>query len=464
MTKVLFLQGPPSIFWRELADAFEAQGFQTKRVNFSLGDQLYWRKRGAINYRGTLRAWPRYLADMIRREGITDILYYADRLPYHRLAARVGRKLGVRCHAVEFGYLRPDWITIERNGMGRFSHFPSDPDHIRRIAAQVDTPDLHALYGHTFGQEAANEVVYNLAAYFGRLMFPFYRADKYYDPLFDYLSWVPRMFRARHDLPEGFFDDKLKKNYLLALQLQSDYQIRANSPYRHLSQMLEQVIQSFARHAPENGRLVVKQHPLDNDLEGWRKVVARLAERHRVQGRVIFIEKGNLSAILRDSHGVVVVNSTTGLHSLRAGIPTIALGAAIYDVPGLTHQGGLDNFWRHPEPIDKRLLADFIKALAGSVQVKGNFYHKAGRKLAIEAIIARVSGGLVNQPDAYVERPPRLSWRRLPLLPERGAQSSVTGASGYDLPGKEILATGGGQSLSLARFTEASNASNRKLR
>ncbi|MGK6312990.1 capsule biosynthesis protein [Neorhizobium sp. DT-125] len=457
MTKVLFLQGPPSVFWRELAEAFEAQGIGTQRVNFSFGDQLYWRRRGAVNYRGTLRAWPRYLADLIRREGVTDILYYADRLPYHRLATRVARKFGVRCHAVEFGYLRPDWITLERNGMGRFSHFPSDPDHIRRIAKQVGVPDLKAHYGHTFGQEATNEVVYNLAAYFGRAMFPFYRSDKYYDPLFDYLSWLPRMFRPRHDLPEGFLEDETRINYLLALQLQSDYQIRANSPYRHLSQMLEQVMQSFSRHAPEGSRLIVKQHPLDNDLEGWRKVVARLAARHRVAGRVVFIEKGDLSRILKRSQGVVIVNSTTGLQSLRLGIPTIALGSAIYDIPGLTHQGGLDSFWRHPEPIDNELLADFVKALAGTIQVKGNFYNEDGRRFGIEAIVARVAGGMVNQPDAYVERPPRLSWRRLPPLPERNAQSSGV------LPGKEILAGGPEPALSVGRFVKPSDSGNRNL-
>jgi capsular polysaccharide export protein len=455
MTKVLFLQGPPSVFWRELSDAFEAQGVETRRVNFSFGDQVYWFKRGAINYRGTLKKWPRYLADLLKREGITDILYYADRLPYHRFAARVARRMGVRCHAVEFGYLRPDWVTLERDGMGRFSHFPNDPDNIRRIAAQVGDPDLKNRYPHTFGQEATNEVIYNLVAYFGRLMFPFFRSDKYYDPLFDYLSWLPRMFRARHDLPEGYFDDKLKRNYLLALQLQSDYQIRANSPYHHLSQMLDQVMQSFSRHAPENGRLIIKQHPLDNDLENWRKVVGELAEKYRIQNRVLFIEKGNLAEILRHCHGSIVVNSTTGLHSLRADVPTIVLGAAIFDIAGLTHQGGLDAFWRHPERIDRSLLACFIRALAGTIQVKGNFYHPEGRKLGISTIIERVVAEKVNQPDAYVEVPPRLAWQRLPWRPERkGVQGLLPGA--IDITGSDILGTGE-PALSVARLGDGAD-------
>jgi capsular polysaccharide export protein len=455
MSSVLFLQGPPSVFWRELSDAFEAAGVKTHRVNFSLGDQLYWRKRGAINFRRPLREWPRFLKELIGREGITDILYYADRLPYHRFAARVARRMGVRCHAVEFGYLRPDWVTLERDGMGRFSHFPNDPDHIRRIAAKVEKPDLHVHYTHTFGQEATNEVVYNLVAYFGRLFYPFYKADKYYDPLVDYLSWLPRMARRRLALPAGGLDDG-RVSYLVALQLQSDYQIRANSPYRHLSQMLEQVIASFAAHAPEDARLVIKQHPLDNGWERWNRVTEKLSARYGVGDRIVFIEEGALGAIFPHVRGAIVANSTTGIHSLRAGVPTIALGTAIFDVPGLTHQGGLDSFWRHPEPIDKALLADFVRALAGTIQVKGNFYHREGRRRAIDGIVARVTGGLVNCPDAFVERPPRLAWRRLPAPATAGAGETISKA--FEIFGRPQQPAGIAENLETGLANPASSS------
>lgn len=406
---ILFLQGPPSTFWRALADAFEAAGVATHHVNLSLGDQLYWRKRGAINYRGSFKRWARFLERLIQREGITDILYYADQLPYHGVAREIGQRLGVRCHAMEFGYLRPDWITLERDGMGRLSHFPNDPAIIRAIGERVPEPDMQVLYPHTFEQEAFNEVVYNLTSYFGRPFFPFYRDDKYYSALVDYLPWVARALRRKAVTPTELLENGHVPFYVVALQLQSDYQIRANSPYPHLSGMLEEVIGSFAANAPSETHLVVKQHPLDNGLERWDRWVSRIARKHGVEERVIFIEQGNLAALLKQARGAVVVNSTVGLHSLRAHVPTIALGCAVFDVPGLTHQGSLDSFWRNPEPVDESLLLRFKAALAATIQVKGNFYHQEGRTVAIAEIVRRILAGQVNEPGAFIDPPPRWS-------------------------------------------------------
>lgn len=404
---ILFLQGPPSTFWRQLSEAFEQRGIATQRVNFSLGDRLYWQKPGALNYRGSISRWPDYLKALIERENVSDILYYADQLPYHRIALDVAKELGVRCHAVEFGYLRPDWITLERDGMGRHSHFPNDPAQVSAIASKVGEPDLDVKYAHTFGQEAFNEVVYNLLSFFGRPFYPLYKADKYYSALVDYLPWLWRSFGTPAILPHDFLDAGHPPLYLAALQLQSDYQIRANSPYRHLREMLEEVICSFATYAPKDSNLVFKQHPLDNGLERWGRSIRQIAREHGVEDRIVFIEQGNLNVILRQAKGVIVVNSTVGIHSLRAHKPTIALGCAIYDLAGLTHQSGLDDFWHNPAPVDLKLLGDFITALAATVQVKGNFYNNEGRRVAINEIVSRILSATVNQPDAFIEPPPR---------------------------------------------------------
>ncbi|SAK56486.1 capsule polysaccharide biosynthesis protein [Caballeronia hypogeia] len=411
---ILFLQGPPSLFWRQLSEHFESAEIPTHRINFSLGDWAYWRKPGAVNYRGRFSRWADFLRDYLVRHKITDILYYADRLPYHAVAREVAESLGVRTYAVEFGYLRPAWLTLERGGMGTLSHFPNDPDAIRAIARRVGplksgTPQ----YSHTFGQEAFNEVFYNLLTSLVPYFFPLYRTDKFYLPLIDYLNWLPRMALQRLREPARVAAaDALrhsgKRYWMLALQMQADYQLRANSAYDGQRQVIEQVISSFAQHAPQDGSLVVKLHPLDNGMERWERYVARTARRHGVASRVIAVSDCDLKRTIKRSLGVVTVNSTVGLHALRANCPVKVLGMAMYDIAGLTHQDSLETFWTKPQRINKALLRDFVSAIAATIQIQGSFYHAAGRKAACIAIVRRVLSDQVNDQGAFVQPPPRL--------------------------------------------------------
>lgn len=408
---VLFLQGPASVFWSELAAAFEAQGARVLRVRLSAADLLFWRRPGAISYRGSLADWPAFLEGLIEREGIGDILVYADRPPYHAAASEVAARRGIGCHIVENGYLRPDWITLERGGMGVFSHFPDDPKRIREIARDAPEPDLEVRYRHSFGVLAVNEVVYDLANRFGKPLFPQFVSDRYYDPLFDFLSWIPRMLkmpRLKRAAKAVEAWDPGVRFWLLAMQLQSDYQIRANSHYGHLSEMFEEVLTSFAAHALPEDRLVVKLHPHDNGCEHWDRVVGGIAAARGIADRVEVIIGGDLGQLLGRSCGVVLVNSTVGIHTMRALKPLKVLGGAVYDLPGLCHRGPLDDFWQTPERPDPSLVDAFVNALGTTIQIKGDFYDPAGRAAAIAVIVDRVLDHRVNEPGGYVETRPRL--------------------------------------------------------
>ncbi|CAM4095838.1 Capsule polysaccharide biosynthesis protein [Bordetella tumulicola] len=413
--RILFLQGPPSTFWRQLCDQFEAAGATTRRINFSMGDWVYWRKPGADNYRGRFSKWGAYLRKYLVEHQITDILYYADRLPYHAVARELGAALGIRTYAVEFGYLRPDWLTLERGAMGALSHFPSDPEVIRQIARQVRTfsqPKEH--FTHRFAQEATNEVVYNLLTSLVPYGYPLYRADKYYHPIIDYLSWLPsalrKMFTERaRTIAATRLRTERKRYWMLALQIQADYQLRVNSSYRRQADMIAEVIASFAQHAHPDGHLIVKLHPLDNGVECWERRVKRLAKQHGVEKRVLAVSNCDLKRTIRRSRGVITINSTVGLHSLRAGTPVKVLGMAVYDIVGLTHQGSLDTFWVKPQRVDKTLRNALVSALAATIQVHGSFYHPEGREYACREIVRRVMNDQVNEPGGFVDPPPRLA-------------------------------------------------------
>jgi len=413
----LFLQGPPHIFARTVADQLERLGHKTLRINFCAGDWLSWHDKRATSYRGSLKGWPDWLKAYCADHRVTDIVYYADRLPYHAAALDVGLDLGLCCTTYEFGYLRPDWITVERNGMSAHSLLPEDPNVIRTAAKGLPWPDRRPLYPFDWGTEAFHEVTFNMANVVFAWAYPRYQRDKLYHPLIDYLSNIPRlaMSRSRNRTAGHLIDDVISVGlpyFVFPLQLQSDYQLRYNSQYAHIAEAAEEVIASFARFAPPSARLVFKVHPLDNGMEPWRKILRKLGRAYRVKKRIYLIDGGNLDRLLRYASGALTINSTTGIHALRVGCPTKVLGMAVYDIPGLTCQKPLDEFWRDGTPPDQELVEDLERLLADTIQVKGCFYTTKGRLAGAEAMARRLAKGTVNGPFNRPDSAPRLEKAR----------------------------------------------------
>ena len=412
---ILFLQGHPSWFARRLARAFENEGCRVLRVNFCMGDAVYWLGRSANNFRGSVSEWPKYLRELIAREHVTDILFYGDGRPYHRLASDVAADVGINAYVYEFGYLRPDWLTLERGGMSGRSHFPNDPSTIRSIGALFPSPDLKARTHFSMSQEMAHEIAYNLVSYFLHVAYPRYVADRYYNPVFEYLAGVPKQMRASRLQREASgriakLVGERRPFYLVPLQLQCDYQLRHNSGYSHQGDAIREVMASFARNAPTDAALVFKCHPLDNGAEHWPRVIRAAAETAGIaEDRLHYLEGGDLGTLLGHARGTVTINSTVGLRALIAGCPVKILGTALFDIDGLTHQASLDTFWLAPTQPDSSLVEALIKALAGTIQVKGDFFSEVGQKAAIATFVERIVRGTVNGSGAFVATPPRLS-------------------------------------------------------
>ena len=153
---------------------------------------------------------------------------------------------------------------------------------------------------------------------------------------------------------------------------------------------MERVIDSFSRHAPGQTRLVIKNHPLDMGLMDYPRILERLAKRFGVEGRLDYLESGDLMTLLAHTRGVVTVNSTVGALALGQGRPVIALSNPLYALPGLTFHGGLDDFWRGREPPDAELFRRFRNVVIHATQVNGGFYSRPGIDLAIEDAARRI--------------------------------------------------------------------------
>ena len=364
-----------------------------RRINISLGDELFWRLP-ATNYRGSLSNWRGFLAGYLGSETVTDIVLFGDCRPYHRVAISLAAHRRIQVHVCEEGYIRPNWITIERGGVNGYSSLPRDPETIRALAAELPEP-IEASFQGSFARRALWDVSYNLANMLGRPVYIGYRRHRPNHVLVEYAGWFKRLSRRKRTVAHAEAEAAKALGhpggyYLVPLQLDSDYQIRVHSRYAVLGEFLDEVFSSFAKHAPPEPELLVKVHPLDNGLINRPAQVAELAAKHGIAGRVRCIEGGHLPTLLEHTLGVVVVNSTVGLTAVEVGRPTLALGTAIYNVPGLTFQHGPDRFWTEGTPPEQELFRAFRKLVVHRTQVNGGFFCNTGVGLAVRNAAQRL--------------------------------------------------------------------------
>ncbi|MEI2298064.1 capsule biosynthesis protein [Ensifer sp. MJa1] len=420
----LFLQGPSSPIFRKVANRLEAYGHRCLRINLNVGDQIFWRRRGAFNYRGKPADWPAYLSAFIARHGVTDMLLLGEERPYHQAATAVARLNGVEVAVIEMGYLRPDWLTLERDGMSSNSHFPDDPQQILAAAASLQEPDWRKHYSQTFLADASYDLLYNLPNVFLWFLFPHYRRHAIFHPLAEYAGWIRRLASEKRRAAEAEATVALLFSagapyFVYPLQLETDFQLRAHSPYFSQKDAIDEVLTSFAAFAPPEACLVFKVHPLDNDLIPWCKFIEKKAAVLGLDKRVLYLDGGNLDHLGAASAGMVTVNSTAGLHALKQGRPVKVLGTAVFDIAGLTDQRPLDDFWQAPQSPDPNLGVAMFRLLAASIQVRGNLYSRAGTDAGADAIARRLNDNSLNQPGAFVDPPPRRKPQKRPRVATR---------------------------------------------
>jgi capsular polysaccharide export protein len=401
--RFLFLQGMATWFFARLGAALARRGHEVRRINFNGGDRLFWPLPGAISYRGSLVDWPAFLAPRLNAWGVTDIVLFGDCRPLHVAAINVASARGVAVHVFEEGYLRPNWITLERSGVNGYSTLPRDPTWFRQPA--IDTPpwDGGRPIIDRFGIRAVNDVLYHATRWLLVGLYPCYRSHLLWHPFVEYLGWLRRfalapLMRRRAAAKWRALADVELPYYLFPLQLDSDSQIRVHSPFSGMAEALDAVISSFARHAPPEALLVIKEHPFDVGIVNLRSVSGRLAQALCVADRVAYLERGSLETLIERSRGVVTVNSTSGMLALAAGKPVIALGTSIYDLPGLTFQDGLDRFWHEAKPADPVFFDDFRRVVANRTQINGGFFSAEGLALAIAGAVDRLEREGVGQP------------------------------------------------------------------
>ena len=388
----LFLQGPPGPLFRRLAEQMRANGFPAHRINLNGGDWLDWHA-GAVDFRGRFSEWPVFLDNFLREKGITDLLLFGDCRPYHLCAHGIAAARKVRTHVLEEGYIRPDWMTLEPEGVNARSTLSRDKNwfaaEARRLPPEPELPPITA----SFKRRARDSYWYYHYVLEKRFAYPHFHSHRSAPILKEGFGWMWRFLRERSrarvaaEVLERLEGQPL---FLLPLQLSGDYQIRSHSPFPHMQSAAAYAIESFAANAPADLHLLLKAHPLDCSFFNWPRFVDKHARRLGLEGRLHFVDGGDLDRMVHSARGLICVNSTSATLALANGTPVCTLGRAIYDMPGLTHQDHLDSFWSNPTPPEPGLFEAFRRVLVDRCLVRGGLASESAVSVLIDSMLERL--------------------------------------------------------------------------
>lgn len=417
--RYLFLQGQISHFFAELGCALYRRGHAVHRIHFNSGDARFWALPGAVSFRGTAADWPDFFTARLAEWGITDVILFGDCRPRHVMAISLARARGMRVHVFEEGYLRPDFVTLERDGVNGHSPLPRDAAFYRQAALRLPVAVRPQSIQASFLRRAVEDIAYNLVALLGRWRFAASGTHRPWSPFTEYLVGArrfPLKLLTRRSTVEkaNAIATAGRPYFLFPLQLDADTQIRFHADVGGMAGAIARVLDSFAAQADAATRLVITEHPLDYGPVDMRDVVRAQVQRLGLKERVVFLRGGSPECLLRQACGVVVVNSTMGIAALAAGVPVLTLGRALYDLPGLTAQQGLDAFWSAPPVPDAELFDAFRRVLTARTQINGGFHSRQGIALAVQGAVVRLEEA-AWQPAALIVQTPASSPPAVPI-------------------------------------------------
>lgn len=316
-------------------------------------------------------------------------MLFGDQRPVHQPAVQLAKQRGIRNHVFEEGYFRPRWITLEREGVNNHSLLSHDPQWYWEVGGRLPDDPFTVAFKSSFVDRAVHDVAYHVAGLLNPLLFPRYKNHAGISAPVEYAGYVKRLthlrfIREREKIRARRIALGKAPFYVLPLQLNTDAQIRHHSQFSDMRELIEYVLVSFAKHAPTDSHIVIKNHPLDIGWMNYPKIIADCEKRFDLAGRVHYLEEGGWAMLGSNARGVVTVNSTAGTVALEYGVPLKALSDPIYNLPGLTCQLPLDDFWREGTPPNVELFKRFRRCVLHATQVNGGFYSDEAIALAVQ--------------------------------------------------------------------------------
>ena len=379
-TNILLLQGPMGNFFRELDILFRHNGAKTFRIGFNAGDWVFSTKDNYFSYRDTKQHWSSFIEQFFIKYAIDKVFLFGDCRFYQNIAIVVAQKLDIETYVFEEGYVRPNYVTLERWGVNNFSLISRDRDFYEKLKSEDYQYKKDLPTNPSFIKMAISAGIYYLFAYFGKFQYPHYVHHRDLHPFKEFFYAVRSLYRKYlYKFLEYKKQDSIIKTkfFFVPLQTYNDFQLKTHSDFNTIEEFISIVITSFANaNISDDVYLVIKHHPMDRGRRDYRKYIKNLARELGIEKQIIVVYDLHLPTLLSHTLGTITINSTVGLQALYHSSPVKVMGNAIYDIDGLCDKQSLDKFWYIPMKPDKQLFEKFRGYLINNTQINCSFYGK----------------------------------------------------------------------------------------
>lgn len=388
-SRVLLLQGPLGDFFLQLANWLQEGGSTVYKINFQAGDDWDFPKRHhrVFAYQDTVAHFKDFVRTIIEQHHIDAVVCFGDQRIYHQIAREVCQQKQVAFWVFEEGYFRPAWVTLEKGGVNASSALPKNAAFFQAAMQNEDwaikkyNNTSNPFFALRFMMMAA--IGHYLAMRLGAKRYPHYQHHRATSLFYYAKNWLRSFWRkSYYRLSESILTKKIEQGklgrfYLFPLQVATDSQIRVHSDYESMKDCLQEVLASFAQHAPSDSKLIVKHHPMDRGFISYRATIKRFIQKQpELNNRILYVRDVSLPVLMRQAMGMVTINSTSALSALLHHLPTKVLGRANYDFEGLTCQHTLDEFWCAPTFPDSAVFEAYRLYHINHTQLAGSFYYQ----------------------------------------------------------------------------------------
>ncbi len=376
--RILIVQGDWEAGMSLLAQDLQDAGHEVGKVVFCAPDLLFYRLRGieTHTFRQPIEEFYEWLRELVRTRNYDTFFLYNHYRPYNQVAWKLAAEMNLGCQVFELGLIRPNCVMVFSRDRMPIREVPAI---WKDVLAGTHQPQQPVMPPELSQVSTAVKMFQFCANYlFSRITSPLFPhfVDQRQMNLWHHLKhgmiYLWRFIeRSRDSEYDGLFAGELSgRYYAVPLQVHSDTQITQCSDFQSIEQFIRLVTRSFRKHAPADTKLVFKVHPMDRGYKDYTDLIAGLDDKLG-GGRIFYVDRVHLPTLLEHSRGVVNINSSVGISGLVHHAPVITLGTAVYNLPELTYQGDLDDFWTKAQGPAQVRVKQFVNLLLETNQGRG---------------------------------------------------------------------------------------------